>query len=128
MAQKKSLAVKQSMQERGMVRLNKHLAQLGIASRRKIDELIERNQVWVNDKRAGLGMKINPAADTIRIGKKEIAPSAINTRELEYWLVYKPPGMSVRRMIPTGAEPLSRLSKAASGYFQSADWMWNRKV
>lgn len=97
MAQKKSTRVKPlrqsdvSGQGDKHVRLNKHLASLGVASRRKIDELIERNQVWVNDKRAGLGMKIDPAADTIRIGKKEYRP-ATRAPELEYWLVYKPVG------------------------------------
>lgn len=72
------------------IRLNKYLAQFGIASRRKIDELIERNQVWVNERRASLGMKIDPANDSIKIGKKLLSPQT--TAQTEYWLVNKPVG------------------------------------
>jgi pseudouridine synthase len=74
------------------IRLNKYLAQLGVASRRKIDELIERNQVWVNDRRASLGYKIDPSTDKIRVGKKEIRSAGREIAQ-EYWLVNKPVGV-----------------------------------
>lgn len=99
-----------------LVRLNKHLAQLGIASRRKIDELIERNQVWVNGRRAGLGMKINPTEDTIRIGKKEYAPTT-QAPELEYWLVYKPVGYVSTTQDPDGRRTVVSLVKSRQRLF-----------
>lgn len=78
-------------QPKKLIRLNKYLAQLGIASRRKIDQLIERNQVWVNDRRVDLGMKIDPARDAVRIGKKPIdLKYSVVTHE--YWLANKPVG------------------------------------
>ena len=78
-------------QPKKLIRLNKYLAQLGIASRRKIDQLIERNQVWVNDKRVDLGMKIDPARDSVRIGKKQIDLKYAAVTH-EYWLANKPVG------------------------------------
>lgn len=42
------------------VRLNKRLAELGIATRRAADELISRGKVYVNGEMAELGMKVQP--------------------------------------------------------------------
>src|SRR3989304_2212801 len=84
-------------QPKKLIRLNKYLAQLGIASRRKIDQLIERNQVWVNDKRVDLGMKIDPARDSVRIGKKQIDLKYAAVTH-EYWLANKPVRSEERRV------------------------------
>ncbi|MDA8214768.1 MAG: S4 domain-containing protein, partial [Nitrospiraceae bacterium] len=46
-------------------RIQKILAQMGIASRRKAEELIEEGRVTVNGKVAALGMKADPAKDHI---------------------------------------------------------------
>lgn len=94
------------------VRLNKYLAQLGVASRRKIDELIERNQVWINGRRASLGMKVDPATDTVKIGKKEFPPT--NTSPvLEYWLVYKPVGYVSTTQDPAGRRTVVSLVRSS---------------
>lgn len=54
------------------VRLNKYLASLGIASRRHIDELIEKNKVIVNGRKAVLGQKIDPLSDQVEVNGRNI--------------------------------------------------------
>jgi pseudouridine synthase len=98
------------------VRLNKYLAQLGVASRRKIDQLIDRNQVWVNGRRASLGYKIDPTTDVIRIGKKEITPEKTR-RTLEYWAVNKPPGYVSTTSDPDGRKTVVTLVKSRERLF-----------
>ncbi len=49
------------------IRLQKVLAQAGVASRRKSDELIRDGRVTVNGSKATLGMKVNPGEVEIRV-------------------------------------------------------------
>lgn len=57
------------------IRLNKYLAQSGVTSRRKADELIEQGSVLVNGKLVkSLGTKVDPATDTIKVNGKLIRP------------------------------------------------------
>lgn len=70
------------------IRLNKFLADLGIASRRKADVLIEEGKVLLNHKKAKLGDKIDPTEDELMVGGKRF--SRENKEELEYWLLNKP--------------------------------------
>lgn len=72
------------------VRLNKYLADHGIASRRKADELIAEGQVMVNGQMAQVGQRIDSAVDTVVVGKTELTP--LSQADLEYWVVYKPRG------------------------------------
>ena len=70
------------------IRLQKYLAEAGIASRRKCEEYIEQGRVKVNNDIATVGLKINPETDIVlfdgeRIDKKE---------ELVYILLNKPIG------------------------------------
>ena len=51
--------------ESGYVRLNKYLAECGIASRREADRLIEAGKVSVNGKKAHLGDTVNGSEDII---------------------------------------------------------------
>lgn len=53
-----------------LIRLNKYLAELGIASRREADRLIEAGEVKVNGKVASLGEKIDPDKDKIKVSEK----------------------------------------------------------
>lgn len=69
------------------IRLQKYLANNGIASRRKCEELIEQGKVKVNGKVAELGTKINPAEDKIEYNGKEIKN---NKTEHIYVLLNKP--------------------------------------
>jgi len=54
------------------IRINKYLASMGVASRRKVDSLIASGQIKVNDVMATLGQKINPGSDKISINSKPV--------------------------------------------------------
>lgn len=54
------------------VRLQKHLAHAGVASRREIETWIEEGRVTINGHRAKLGQKIDPERDVIKVNKKVI--------------------------------------------------------
>ena len=70
-----------------MIRLNKYLAQIGIASRRKIDEITSAHRITINHKIAVLGDKVDPDIDTITVDKKIIPPQP---QKLVYYLLNKP--------------------------------------
>ena len=70
------------------IRLQKFLAEAGIASRRKCEEYIEQGRVKVNNKIATLGMKVNQDFDEIYFDNKKIE----NKEELVYILLNKPIG------------------------------------
>src|SRR4051812_22931262 len=54
------------------VRINKHMADLGLASRREADELIAKGRVFVNNTKAVPGMQIDPVKDVIKLqGNKQ---------------------------------------------------------
>jgi 16S rRNA U516 pseudouridylate synthase RsuA-like enzyme len=56
-----------------MVRLQKYMAQCGLASRRKAEELIRAGKVKVNDEIVTrLGTKVNPAKDKISVDGKAV--------------------------------------------------------
>jgi 23S rRNA pseudouridine2605 synthase len=70
-------------------RLQKVLANAGVASRRASEDLIRQGRVTVNGKRAEIGMKVNPAEVDIRVdGLKVSAPE-----EKIYILLNKPKGV-----------------------------------
>ena len=72
----------------GKVRLQKFMAESGVASRRKSEELIEQGKVKVNGKPAMIGDKINPKKDTVTVSGKKI----IKTKTFTYVLLHKPRG------------------------------------
>ena len=57
----------------GKVRLQKFLAECGVASRRKSEELIEQGKVKVNGNKASIGDKINPKKDTVTVNGKKLS-------------------------------------------------------
>ena len=71
-------------------RLNKFLADAGICSRRKADEHISLGDVYVNGKRATLGMKIDPDKDAVVFRR---TPVRRRPEKLLYYALYKPPGV-----------------------------------
>ena len=70
------------------IRLQKYLAEAGIASRRKCEEYIVQGRVKVNNKIAELGTKVNPEIDIILFDDKKIDQK----EELVYILLNKPIG------------------------------------
>lgn len=69
------------------IRLQKFLAQVGIASRRKCEELIENKKIKVNGIVATLGMKIDPEKDKIEYNGKILK---YKKEEYTYILLNKP--------------------------------------
>src|SRR6185437_2729912 len=58
------------------IRLNKFLADCGLASRRKADEMISGGQVQVNGKTVfELGVRVEPAYDRVTFDGKTVKPS-----------------------------------------------------
>ena len=101
------------------VRINKHMADLGLASRREADELIIAGSVFVNGKRAEAGMQIDPKKDKVEIKSEK--------KSFVYYAYNKPMGI-----VTTGAQgqekdilsttkfpqkvfPLGRLDKESHG-------------
>lgn len=77
------------MEEDNKIRLQKYLAEAGIASRRKCEELILQGKIEVNDKIVTeLGTKINPTVDKVKYCGKLVEKS----EKLVYILLNKPIG------------------------------------
>ncbi len=70
------------------IRLQKHLAECGIASRRKAEELIEMGKVKVNGHIATIGLKVDPKRDKITVRGKTVVA---NTTKM-YIMLHKPRG------------------------------------
>ncbi len=107
------------MTQKQTVRINKRMADLGLASRREADEMIATGTVFVNGKRAESGMQIDPLKDKIEVRSEK--------KSFVYYAYNKPVGV-----ITTGAQgdeqdilsytkfpqkvfPLGRLDKDSHG-------------
>lgn len=68
-----------------MIRLQKYMAECGVASRRKSEELILNGEVYVNGKQIKeLGTKVNESDEIVVSGK------TVGKESKEYYLLYKP--------------------------------------
>lgn len=70
------------------IRLQKYLAEAGVASRRKCEEFIQQGRVKINGNVAALGEKVNPKIDKVEFDNKEIG----KIEEHVYILLNKPIG------------------------------------
>jgi len=70
------------------MRINKYLASIGIASRRKIDEMVEEGLIRVNGKIPKLGDQIDPEKDKIEVNGQEVN----SNEKLVYIVLNKPAG------------------------------------
>lgn len=68
------------------MRINKYLAQCGVASRRECDRLIAEGKVTVNGRTAGLGDDVNDG-DNIKVEGRPVT-----VKKNEYYLLHKPKG------------------------------------
>lgn len=76
------------MADNSVMRLQKYLAECGVASRRKSEELIESGKVKVNGRAAHIGDKVNPKKDEITVSGKKI----VRTKKFYYIILHKPRG------------------------------------
>ena len=72
------------------VRLQKFMAEQGVASRRKSEDLIRAGKVKVNGHVAEIGMKINPRKDLVTVGKQKLIN--VKNRKMVYVMLNKPRG------------------------------------
>jgi 23S rRNA pseudouridine2604 synthase len=104
------------------MRINKYLAHKGHSTRREADTLIEKGLVFINDKKATLGDKVNES-DTVEVKNRPL-------RQYVYLAVHKPKGIitladekgekDVIDLLPSDLKrlrlfPLGRLDKSSSG-------------
>jgi 23S rRNA pseudouridine2605 synthase len=79
-------------------RLQKILARAGVASRRRVEEMITEGRVTVNGKIATLGERADPAEDAIKVDGKRVQPQAGR----HYLLLNKPKGVMTTVADPEG--------------------------
>jgi 23S rRNA pseudouridine2605 synthase len=86
-----------------MERLQKVLAQAGIASRRKCEEYILAGRVQVNEETVStLGAKVDPLTDAITVDGKPVKPQT-----LVYYVMNKPKGVITSVSDPEGRQTVS---------------------
>lgn len=66
------------------------MAEQGVASRRKSEDLIRAGKVKVNGHVAEIGMKINPRKDLVTVGKQKL--TNVKNRKMLYIMLNKPRG------------------------------------
>ncbi len=81
-------------------RIQKFLAQLGLASRRQIEQWIKEERISINGQLASLGAQVD-ATDRICLDNKPIATKAVN-EETQVLLYHKPVGEVCTRYDPEG--------------------------
>ncbi len=91
------------------IRLQKHLADCGVASRRKSEELIEMGKVKVNGHVATIGTKVDPKRDKITVRGKTIVA---NTTKM-YIMLHKPRGFVTTMSDEKGRKCVTDLVKDA---------------
>lgn len=81
------------------IRLNKFIADCGVCSRRKADELIEEGLVTINGRKVyELGLQINPEIDVVKVSGKVIRSNS----HFVYFLFNKPTQVLTSMSDPSG--------------------------
>ena len=95
-----------------LVRLQKYIADCGVTSRRKAEELIVQGHVKVNGQRATeLGTKVDPTEDAVEVKGQVIDIMAVDHM---YLVVNKPRGYMTTVSDPEGRKTIMDLVKAIS--------------
>lgn len=89
------------------IRLQKHLSDCGVASRRKSEELIAAGKVKVNGKIAVIGEKVDPKRDKITVFGKSVLPA----KEKIYIMLNKPRGYVTTVSDEFGRKTVMELTK-----------------
>lgn len=107
------------------VRLQKFMAENGVASRRKSEELIAAGKVRVNGHVAAVGNQIDPREDKVTVAGKKIVPKKSNV----YIMLHKPRGYvttmhdemgrkcvaELVKDVPQRVYPVGRLDRESEG-------------
>jgi 23S rRNA pseudouridine2605 synthase len=72
------------------IRVQKALAEAGVASRRGADALVAAGRVTVNGQVAVTGQRVDPARDTLAVDGRPVVPAGRRT----YLVMNKPPGIT----------------------------------
>ena len=80
-------------------RLQKVLARAGVASRRKVEEMIREGRIAVNGAPATLGQRVDLAVDAVKVDGRRVFARA---GERRYVLLHKPAGCVSTRADPEG--------------------------
>lgn len=113
--------------KQNIVRLQKYMADCGVASRRKSEELIANGAVKVNGRTAEIGDKVNPAVDKVYVHNKRIVMKRVGGKR--YIMLNKPRGYvttmkdemgrkcvaDLIKDIPERLFPVGRLDKDSEG-------------
>ena len=108
------------------IRLQKYLAECGVASRRKSEELIAAGKVKVNGVTALIGDKVNPKHDKVTVSGKK----AVSVKKNVYIMLNKPRGFittmndehdrkcvaELVKDINTRVYPVGRLDRESEGF------------
>jgi 23S rRNA pseudouridine2605 synthase len=116
-----------------LVRVQKMLAEAGIASRREAEDWIREGRVRVNGRVAKLGQRVDPQRDAVRVDGRRVRPG---TRARTYILLNKPKGYvtslsdpqrrrTVLDLLPEGVrrgvKPVGRLDVQTEGLLLLTD-------
>lgn len=106
------------------MRINKYLASIGVASRRKVDELVEEGRIKINGKTANLGDQVDQQKDTVEVDGAKVGEK----EKLVYIALNKPEGYtstaahikgekSVLELVKSNIRlyPVGRLDKDSTG-------------
>jgi len=88
-------------------RLQKVLAEMGLASRRQAEEMIRQGRVTVNGRAARIGEKVDPSRDHIRVDGRKVALPAGKV----YLLLHKPKSTVTTMEDPEGRPTVMSLVK-----------------
>ena len=83
------------MEETSLTRINKYLSEIGYCSRREADKLIDAGRVWVNGKKAEMGIKVSPEDQITVNGEALNSPKNKNV-----YLAFNKPRELFARPIP----------------------------
>ncbi len=79
------------MSDQGAIRLNKFISESGLCSRREADRFIEQGNVFINGKRAAIGVQVN-VGDRVRVNGHELEPR--EGEEIVFIALNKPVGIT----------------------------------
>lgn len=91
------------------IRLQKHLSECGVASRRKAEELILMGKVKVNGHPATIGTKVDPKRDKVTVSGKAV----ISNNQKMYIMLHKPRGFVTTMNDERGRKCVTDLVKDA---------------